>query len=104
MQTVPLSGVPSQNLRITLNGQACQISVYTETASGVQSLYIDLSVNNIAVLTGVICLDRVLIVRESYFGFLGDLSFVDTQGTSDPTYDGLGSRYQLVYYLPSDLS
>jgi hypothetical protein len=30
-------------------------------------------------------------------GFIGNLLFVDTQGSSDPTYDGLGSRFSLVY-------
>ncbi|MCP1257899.1 phage baseplate plug family protein [Acetobacter lambici] len=27
----------------------------------------------------------------------GDLAFADTQGTQDPDYTGLGSRFVLVY-------
>lgn len=104
MQIIPLASVPSQNLKITLNGQSCQISVYTQTANSVRSLLIDLSMNGAPVLTGVLCLDRVCIVCQTYYGFVGELIFADTQGTSDPTYDGLGSRYQLVYLLPSEIS
>jgi hypothetical protein len=36
-------------------------------------------------------------VRSAYLGFVGDLMFQDLQGTDAPTYDGLGSRFQLVY-------
>jgi hypothetical protein len=42
-------------------------------------------------------------VRETYLGFIGDLSFTDTQGTSDPVYTGLGSRFVLLYLEASDL-
>jgi len=44
------------------------------------------------------------LVNDVYLGFSGDLEFVDTQGTDDPTFDGLGTRYQLVYLEPSDLT
>jgi len=100
MKTIPLSAKPSQTLSVLLGGQNCQIRVYQKTTG----VYLDLYVNNAAVVTGVIARDRVLIVRQSYLGFVGDLSFFDTQGTDDPTYDGLGSRYQLVYLEASDLS
>ena len=34
---------------------------------------------------------------RGYTGFIGNLLFIDTQGNSDPSYDGLGSRFSLVY-------
>jgi hypothetical protein len=37
-------------------------------------------------------------------GFIGDLIFIDTQGTSDPNYTGLGSRFLLAYLSPTDLA
>ena len=46
----------------------------------------------------MLCLNEVGLVRESYLGFVGQLVFVDMQGSSDPTYDGLGSRYLLTYW------
>lgn len=100
MLIVPLAAKPSQTLSILLANQNCQIAVYQKTTG----LYLDLSTNNAAVKTGIICRDRVKLIRHAYLGFTGDLAFFDTQGTSDPTYDGLGARYQLVYLEASDLS
>jgi hypothetical protein len=39
----------------------------------------------------------------AYLGFSGDLVFVDTLGDQDPTYDGLGARYALIYLRPSEV-
>jgi hypothetical protein len=100
MKTIPLSAVPSQKLSTLLGGQNCQLKVYQKTTG----MYLDLYVNNVPIVTGVIARDRVLVVRQSYLGFVGDLSFFDTQGVADPTYDGLSARYQLVYLEASDLT
>lgn len=102
MKLIPLSAVPSQNLIINLAGQSCQINVYVMSYA-TPRLYLDLSVNQITTMTGVLCHDRTKLVRDSYLGFIGDLTFVDTQGFDDPTYDGLGSRFILVYLEASDL-
>jgi hypothetical protein len=40
-------------------------------------------------------------VRSLWLGFSGDLMFSDTQGSSDPSSPGLGTRY-LLFYLTSD--
>jgi len=100
MQIVPLNPVPSQSLNITLGGQACQINVY-QKAFGV---FLDLSVNNVLIIGGVLCLNLVLIVRSLYLGFVGDLAFIDNQDSSDPTFDGLGSRYSLAYLTTDDVA
>jgi len=100
MLIVPTNPVPAQTLSILLAGQNCQINVYQKT----KGMYLDLSINNAALKTGIRCRDRMLLIRYAYLGFIGDLSFFDTQGVSDPGYAGLGSRYQLVYLSTSDLS
>ncbi len=100
MQTIPLQQVPSQTLRVTLSGQSCQINLYTLDTG----LYLDLLVNGTAILTAAICEDRNLIVREAYLGFIGDLAFMDTQGSEDPQYSGLGERWVLLYLSPADLA
>lgn len=100
MVIVPLQPLPNQTVTVQLNGQSCQIDVYT-TSWG---LFVDLLVDNAAVLTGVVAENLNRIVRSAYFGFDGDLFFFDTQGASDPTYDGLGSRYQLYYATASELA
>ena len=92
-QQVPLKAVRSQVLSVTLAKQTCQIRVYTLTTG----LYLDLYVNNVTIVTCVLCQDRTNLIRGAYIPFSGNLFFADTQGTSDPTYDGLGARYVLVY-------
>ena len=99
MQTLPLTASPSQTLNAVLGNQNCTLNVYTLS----MGLFIDVLINGNAVISGVLCLNQVRIVRDEYLGFLGDLVFTDTQGTNDPDYTGLGSRYQLIYLEASDL-
>jgi hypothetical protein len=99
MLSIPLQAVPSQKLSVVLGGQNCQINVFQKSTG----MFLDLYLNNSPIITGVLGLDRVKLVRETYLGFIGDLSFVDTQGTSDPVYSGLGSQYQLIYLEASDI-
>ncbi|WP_261534715.1 phage baseplate plug family protein [Burkholderia multivorans] len=100
MLILPITARPAQNFSVLLGGQNCQISVYQKTTG----LYLDLSVNNAAIKSGIICRDRVLLIRHAYLGFTGDLTFFDTQGVEDPQYSGLGSRWQLVYLEAGDLA
>lgn len=100
MLTIPLSATPSKDYSVLLGGQNCQIKVYQKTTG----LYFDISVNDVPLVQGTICRDRVKLVRHAYLGFIGDFAFFDTQGTSDPVSTGLGSRYQLAYLEASDLS
>jgi hypothetical protein len=93
MLTVPLQAVPSQTLAISLGDQPCKIDVVTRG----DGLYVNLYVNDALVIGGVAARNRVRVVIDAYLGFIGDLSWLDTQGDEDPTYDGLGSRWQLVY-------
>ncbi|MDN7913675.1 hypothetical protein QZM77_25835 [Burkholderia cepacia] len=92
--------MPSQKMSVMLAGQNCQISVYQKTTG----MYLDLAINNAAIKSGIACRDRVRLIRYPYLGFVGDLTFFDTQGVTDPAYAGLGARYQLVYLEASDLS
>jgi hypothetical protein len=92
-QTIPLTTVASQSFTILLGSQQCAITVY-QLSTG---LYCNLVVNNNFIVSTMLCLNRVGLVRGSYLGFTGQLFFYDTQGTNDPDYSGLGTRYQLVY-------
>lgn len=97
MLIVPLQPRPSQQVQVQLAGQTCQIKVYQAPTA----MFTDLYVNNGLIIGGVICQNRNRIVRSTYLGFIGDLIFVDQQGTTDPVYTGLGTRY-LLYYLSTD--
>jgi len=93
IQIVPITSVAAQTFTIQLGGQNCAITLYQKS----NGLYFDMTVNNSTCVNTVLCLNLVGLVREAYYGFGGQLAFVDTQGTSDPYYTGLGSRYLLVY-------
>lgn len=93
VQIIPLTSAPSQTFTVQLGAQNCSMNIYQKS----NGLYFDLTVNGAPCVNTVLCLNLVGLVREAYYGLTGQLAFVDTQGTSDPTYDGLGTRYQLVY-------
>ncbi|AWB26169.1 hypothetical protein DA075_35450 (plasmid) [Methylobacterium currus] len=100
MQIIPLQSVPAQTVMATLAGQLAQIDL-RQRAYG---LHLDLRVNGTLLVAGAICQDRNLIVRSAYIGFIGDLCFIDTQGTDDPTYEGLGVRFGLAYIEASEVA
>ncbi|MCH4025001.1 MAG: hypothetical protein LKH76_08500 [Acetobacter fabarum] len=90
---IPLSAVAYQSLRVPLSGRACRLDVQQRSTG----LYAALWVDDSPVLAGVLCQDRTWLVRQSATTLPGDLAFADTQGTQDPDYTGLGSRFVLVY-------
>lgn len=102
MQIVPLKAVPSQTLNISLSGQSCTLNIYQKLIDS-PVLFMDLFVAGTLILSGITCRNAAAIVRNTYFGFTGDFAFYDTQGTTDPTYTGLGARYILAYLSPGDL-
>lgn len=101
MQLISISAEKSQTFPITLDGVACTIKV-NQRSSG---LFMDLWVGDSAVCLGVLCLNANKIVRYDYLrsatGFSGDLFFIDNQGSDDPEYSELGTRY-LLYYVTND--
>ena len=100
MQLIPLQATPSQTVNVQLSGQSCTLNVYQKSTG----LFMDVLVNDVLIIGGVICENLNRIVRSLYLGFIGDFSFVDTQGTSDPYYAGIGTRYYLLYLLETELS
>jgi hypothetical protein len=103
MLIIPLRPTPSQTLTIPLAGQNCRINVYQRE----HGLYLDLIVPTLKaepLVAGVACRNNNRIVRYAYLGFVGDLKFFDELGQSDPSYAGLGGRYQLVYLEAADLA
>ena len=94
IQTLPIQAVPSQTFAATLGEQACTITLQ-QLSTG---LFFSLTMAGNVIVSQRYCADRVSLVRYAYLGFSGYLYFVDTSGAgADPSYDGLGSRYLLVY-------
>lgn len=100
MLIVPTQSVPNQNFSVTLDGQQVTVNLQ-QTDYG---LFASFLLTNVPLVTGVLCINQEPLVQEAYLGFSGELQFVDTQGTDDPVYTGLGTRWQLVYLEPADLA
>lgn len=100
MLIVPVQAVPNQTFAIQLANQSCQITLTTRFFG----LFFDLSVSNTPVRSGVICQNITRLIRYRYLGFTGDLWFYDTQGSTDPVYTGLGSRYLFQYWEAADVA
>lgn len=99
MQLIPLSDTASQTVYALLGGQNCRVNVYAKSVG----VFCDLYVQDKLIVGGVSCLNLVRIVRDAYLGFKGDLFFMDSQGSLDPTTPGIGSRFLLYYLEASDL-
>jgi hypothetical protein len=101
---VPLQPVASQSLNTVLNNQNVQLNVYQK----LYGLFMDVYLNDVLVIAGVLCENLNLIVRSAYLGFSGDFIFMDNQAAipqagEDPSYTGLGSQFFLLYLFPADL-
>lgn len=99
MLVVPTKALPNQTLQVQLGTQACQIVIY-QTSFGV---FMNLYVSGVLIIGGVLCENLNRIVRSLYLGFSGDFVFYDTQGTDDPFYTGIGTRFLLVYLTAEEL-
>lgn len=91
---IPLVASAAQSLTAYLGGQ----SVTLDLAQRASGLFVDVSVNSAAIISGVIAQNDNAIVRSAYLGFAGDLFFHDTQGgLGDVSYTDLASRIALLY-------
>lgn len=105
MQIVPVNPVPSQQIKTVLDNQIVNLSIYQLR----YGMFMDVTVNGILEIGGVICQNLNRIIRSQYLnaevGFDGDFIWLDTlsQG-SDPVYPGLGSQFLLLYLSSSDLA
>jgi hypothetical protein len=100
MLIIPLDATPSQIVQTTLAGTFCRFSVYQKSTG----LFMDFSAANALVIAGAACLNRRRIVRDAYLGFVGDLMFADLQGSDDPVYTGLGTRWLFAWLSPADVA
>lgn len=94
---IPLVAVANQTLAVQLGTQSCRINVRQRRTGLFVDLYALASPTDRAICLGVKAYDRNYLVRDAYLNFTGDLFFADTQGTQDPSYDGLADRYALVW-------
>jgi hypothetical protein len=99
MLVVPIPAKPAQTLTTQLGGQNVGLTLRQKSTG----LYADVYVNSVLIRGGVICRNGARLIQDAYLGFVGDLAFIDTLGTDDPYWTGLGSRWTLLYLEASDL-
>jgi hypothetical protein len=97
---IPLQAVPNQTINIQLGGQYVVLNIYQKFFG----VFMDVFSNGSVVVQGVICQNLNRIVRDLYFGFVGDFVWIDSFASDDPTYTGVGSRFNLAYLEASDLN
>lgn len=90
---IPIRPVPLQRLNVLLGDQACRINIRQRRTG----IFLDLYEQDRPVIQGVKALNLVRMIRDQYLDFSGDLFFADTQGKEDPKYDGLGTRWILLW-------
>ncbi len=99
MQIIPLESIPSQQLRIVLGGQNVDLNLFQKTTG----MFLGCFLNGEPIFSGCLVLNGVNMIFQKYWGFVGGLVMVDTQGNSDPDYSGLGNRWQLIYLDQSEV-
>lgn len=93
MLQIPIQPIPSQFVKVVLGGQNFQILLQQKE----QGLFVDVNVNGVDIVTSVIARDNDDILCRKYTGVADTLRFLDLQGSTDPEYSGLNSRYVLIY-------
>lgn len=100
MQTITLQAIKAQELEVKLGEQTVTLRIFQRSTG----LYADIGIGDVWVAQGVLCLNGNKLVRYPYLGFQGELFFADTKGSDDPTYDGLGDRFNLFYATAEEMS
>jgi len=100
MQNISLKPVKSQEVNVTLAGQAVTLRIVQRSTG----LFMDIGIDNLWIAQGILCLNCTKIVRYTYLKFQGDLFFADVIGSLDPVYDELGSRFKLFYATAKEMA
>ncbi len=90
---IPLKAQPRQSISIVLGDQPCVISL--RSLGG--NMLLTLSLNGAIICENTLITNRAPIIKAAYTGFVGELVMIDTQGDEPPEYDGLGTRWRLLY-------
>jgi hypothetical protein len=100
MLIIPLQATPAQTLSCQLESQDVGLTI-RQKAYG---LFVDIYVGGTLILGGAIAENLNRMVRSEYLGFIGDLIFIDNQGSEDPDYTGLGDRFVLAWLDADDVA
>lgn len=91
--TIPVNSVPNQRVSVPLSGHQFDLDIIQRSTG----LYMDVTMDGVLMIAGVLCQDRTWIIRYPIYQSPGDFAFVDQTGKNDPDYTGIGLRYLLIY-------
>jgi hypothetical protein len=100
MLVIPTQPIPSQVIQVTLGNQATVLNVYQKY----YGLFMDVYLDTTLIIGGVLCHNANYTVGNLYLGYSGDFSFIDNQGSLDPSYPSLGTRFSLIYFDSTELN
>lgn len=93
MKIIPLSKLPAQSLNVVLSGQNSTLSLYWRQ----ERLYLDLKAGSAVICQGAVCQNKADIIQSRSQDFTGTLHFIDLEGDRPPHWEGLNSRWALIY-------
>lgn len=104
MLQINIAPIPAQRFQVVLDGQYCTITIRQKG----ERIYLDLALPDVDICHGAICVNGVQIVQSPSQVFNGTLHFFDTLGDKVPYFEGINSRYVLLYlsegeYVPEAL-
>ncbi len=95
---LPLYANPNRTFKILLSGQECTITLRQKG----RRMYFTLYVQDTLICRDAVCLDMVPIIQVAQSVFKGNFVSVDVLGSDAPQYDGLGTRFFIIWYDSDD--
>jgi restriction endonuclease S subunit len=92
MLIIPIQPIPNQNIRLTVNGQACEINLRQQNTG----IYFSLVSDGTSICNSVLCQNAAPL--NSQFSFNGVFVLFDVESNEKPDYSRLGTKW-VLYYL-----
>ena len=102
MQIIPLIPSPNRVIRADLDGYTVSIDLHWQTKA--QQWFIDLNCDQVGLhYNGFALVTGTDMLKSRTTLLLGALILIDSEGNSDPDFDGLGTRWILIYLSRSEV-
>jgi len=103
MRLIPFAPVPDQTFKTTVDGENVRLRIFWNAVAqawymDLEGVSFDLTVRGLRMCTDIPLLEG-LAIRE-----IGDFAVTDLEDKeADPTYEGFGDRWQLLYLTKEEL-
>lgn len=101
MNIINIASIDNQYFSSQLGDDYYQFRLQDKGTAGV---FLDVYRQEIPLIMGVLCLDRVRIVRSAYKRFPGDLMFFDKDGFDNPQFTYFNTRFFLAHLTIDELT